>query len=124
MRKCILVAVVFMFVFCNVAAFAQTASDEADAKLRDIINKKTQVINLYDVNTQNVKKAADEKIEGFRKQFHKDRDACLAERNAKLEELKREYDEEIRPLVAEEKQLIESMGGGAAMNFAKKKSKI
>jgi hypothetical protein len=121
MRKAVLLMAVAVLVSCGMPAFAGIAAEDANTRLNDIRGKKIKVMNEYDKAVQEVKKAADDKVEGFRKQFHKDRDAVLGEARAKLDELRGSYESEIGPLKAEEKQLVESMGGGAAMNFAKKK---
>jgi mannitol-specific phosphotransferase system IIBC component len=96
--------------------------DELIAKLNDVRVKKAAITSEYKKGLEEVEKQADAKLTKIRAEFHAARDECLKDKNDKSNRLHNEYESKIKPVLEEEKGLIEVVGAKVGMNFAKPKS--
>lgn len=103
------------------SALAQTAVEDARAKLRGLIIKKSQMKNNYEQETQKINRANDDRIVELKKQFHATRDGYITQTKEKLDQLKKNHQDEMRPVLDEERQLMEVVSPYEGPNFAKSK---
>jgi len=113
---------VFLALSFTASVFAQNTTAEFTAKLREVRQRKAQITNEYQNELGKVNKAAEDKLAKIKADFHKAREECLTDKNDRCGRLNADYKAKIDPVLAEEKRIMESMGPGERMNFAKSKS--
>jgi len=102
-------------------AVAKEPDDALKMKLEQVRQEREGVIDGYQQEIHGIKKAADDKVAQFKAEFHKARNECLADADKKCADARAAYEAKIKPLNDEEKGLIEALGPGSGMNFAKSK---
>lgn len=92
-------------------------------KLCELRKKKNQMMDAYKVNTMRITKETDENITMMKSDFRRARQRCLDEKHKRLDELRDNFESELRPLLKEEEVLIEEIGRDAREDFVRVKTK-
>ena len=100
--------------------FAEETSSDKELKLEGLRQKEQEITRDYKNESNKINNIGDEELVAIKKDFHKKRNESIGRTETKLQELEASYKEKIRPVLDEEKQLLESMG--QTMNFAKPKA--
>ena len=119
-RSSCIICVVAVVFWAGIASLWAEANDEAKARLNSVRQEIETLKRNYDGDIQKIKNEADANIDVIKKEFHAKRDKYLDESNAKQKEVTNAYKSKVKPLLAEEKQLIEVVHPGS-MNFAKQR---
>ena len=112
-------------VFCLVysAGLAEEGKEAEMAKLKELRQKKADMTAEYEANLDSVEKIAADKMAVIKSDFRKAREACLEERHSKSEQLRKDYEAKLKPMLKEETQLIKTIGREAKEDFAKPRHK-
>ncbi len=116
---CLAVVILVISCFILSSAFAQNVPEELKARLRDVREKKAQLTYDYNDALLEVNKQADERLAKIKADFRKAREECLGDKQVKTTKLRKDYENNMRPVISEEEELIRKVGPREAMNFAK-----
>lgn len=117
--SCILCVVVVVS-WAGIASLWAGPNDDAKARLNSVRQEIGALKRNYEGDIQKIKSEANANIDVIKKEFHAKRDKYVNESNGRQKEVTNAYKSKIKPLLAEEKQLIEVVHPGS-MNFAKPK---
>lgn len=124
LRRGVYLTFLFLFIFCFGAscAIAQEDTSGYEMKRKELRQRKGVVTANYKDELQKINNEYSDRLAEIKKNFHEKRDKCLGELKTKQDQLLEAHEKEMGPLLEEEKKLIEAMGPGASMNFAKPKT--
>lgn len=120
---CLAAVVVLGISFIATNIFAEESTEGLKARLDELRQKKAQGKYDYDEELVKINKEADEKISKLKAEFHKTRDEYLRDKKDKTDKLRAGYDDRIKPILDEEKKIVEVIGASLGMNFAKPKKR-
>lgn len=111
---------VFFISSCLVAgiAMAKDSAEEAKLRLRDIREKKAQLTFNYEENIRKTHGEFEDKMAIIKEDYRKARENCIEERNKKSRKLQEDYENELKPIIREEDQLLSNYPDEGS-NFAK-----
>ncbi len=124
-KKSMYLLAAFLLTFCFTLScvFAQDKLEDLKEKLSGVRHEKAQIKSEYESELGKTNKTFDDRLYKIKADFHKVREECLGEKKSKCDQLKADYKKKIQPLTGEEKGILEAMGPGRGMNFAKSKAK-
>ncbi len=125
MKKLIWMAIFVPLVFCLIssAEAAQQEKEGLKAKLSDLRNKKHEMTSEYKLNLDKINRKTEDKIAVLKTNFRKAREECLAEKHENSEQLRKDFESKLRPILKEEEELVQMVGRDAREDFARSKAK-
>jgi DNA anti-recombination protein RmuC len=123
-KRLVGVGVPFLFLVCMVLSFVYAAGENADemkAKLQNLRQQQAQIESTYKQEMEKINKERDEKVAALKADFHKARNECIRDAKSRCETARQSCEAQLRPLQEEEKKIVEALGPGSGMNFAKRK---
>jgi len=113
---------VFTICLGSSLALAEQVTEDARTKLNSLRREIEQVEYDHEQEVQKANKECEDKVEAARKEFHASRNKYMQERNDTLTGLNQVYKDKMKPMEAEEKDLLQQVTP-ASSNFAKTKSR-
>ena len=124
-NRLISAAVIVLFAVCCVVlnCSAQQEKEELKTRLRDLRQKKTEATNEYNNGLEKINKESDDKIAKLKRDFRIAREECLENKHKKSDELRKDFEGKLKPILKEENGLVEQIGRDAREDFAKVRPK-
>lgn len=119
-----LIVVVFLSagLACSFAAEQGTEKRDLIDKLRVLRENKAATISEYDENLHKVDREAEERMAVIKTEYRKAREECIKSKRAKTVQLRKDFEDKLKPMLREEAQLVEMVGRDASEDFVKTKT--
>ena len=114
-----MIIVAAVFFLTSFTALAEQTKPELQTKLRDLRQAKASMSNDYAESLRKINKEADDKIAGLKRDYRVARDACLEAKHNKSEELRKDFEGRLKPMLKNENSLVEQVGRDAREDFVK-----
>jgi len=105
-----------------VTAQALDGKEAQRAQLTELRNKKAEMSNEYNSLLHKLAVEFDGQIAKIKSDYRKAREAAIESRDTKHEELRKDYEGRLKPMLTEEERLVELLGRDAKEDFAKTKA--
>ncbi|MFA6609607.1 MAG: hypothetical protein WCT15_02020 [Candidatus Omnitrophota bacterium] len=92
------------------------------AKLTELRNKKAEMTNEYNALLHKAALEFDGQIAKVKEDYRKARESCVGDRNTRFEVLRKDYEGRLKPMLAEEENLVVQIGSDVRDDFAKTKA--
>ena len=122
LRTMAIIIVLSLLCAAQALAAAETGpKQEFINELSDLRVKKAALMDGYREDVRKLNKESEAKIDEFKVEFRKSRDAVLADKDAKYKKLTADYNAAIKPLLKREEELIPMAGSDMREDFVKTK---
>lgn len=124
LRKFALAIFFLSLIFCfnSFSAQAEQEKEDLKARLSDLRNKKFEMTDEYKKNLHDVERESEKRMSEIKTDFRKAREACLSDKHEKSEQLRKDFESRLKPMLKEEEGLVELIGREAREDFVKTKA--
>lgn len=101
------------------AVSAEESKEKLKEELTNLRNKKAEMTLEYKNGLREAQKECDDKLTDIKSRFRISRQECLDARYEKSENLRKNYENKLKPMLKEEDRLVELIGRDAREDFAR-----